>query len=71
MDHAPLKRRMSEFGGVVLFNNDGTKTLELGSFPDELRTESREPSQSDDPQEDQPHDNGDSQEMSLNTPAAE
>jgi len=71
MDRSALKARFAEFGGVILFNNDKTMTLELGSFPDELRTESREPSQSDDPQEEQPHDSGNSQEMSLNTPAEE
>jgi len=71
MDKAPFKRRLAEFGGVILFQNDGEKTLELGSFPDELRTVSADNSQSDPGEEEQPHDSGDSQEKSLNTPPAE
>lgn len=71
MDRTALKRRFEEFGGVVLFNNDKTTTLELGSFPDELRHPSRDPSENDSSEEEQPHDSGNSQEMSLNTPAEE
>lgn len=71
MDKAPFKRRLQEFGGVILFENDGTKTLELGSFPDELRTPSPENSQADPPQEEQPHDSGNHQEMSLNSQSSE
>jgi len=71
MDHAPLKRRIQEFGGVILFNNDKTKTLELGSFPDELRVPSPENSQSDPSEEEQPHDSGNHQENSLNSQAEE
>lgn len=41
MDHAPLKRRLQEFGGVVYFDKDDTIELLLGSLPDELRVPSR------------------------------
>lgn len=70
MDKAPLKRRLQEFGGVILFQNDGTKVLELGSFPDELRSPSPDNSEQDDLVE-QPHDNGNHQEMSLNALSSE
>lgn len=71
MDHAPFKRRLEEFGGVILFNNDGTKTLELGSFPDELRTPSPDNSQEDSSDENEPHEDGNHQEKSLNSQASE
>lgn len=69
MDKAPFKRRLQEFGGVILFQNDGEKTLELGSFPDELRTPSPDASQVDPSEEEQPHDSGNHQESALNSPS--
>jgi len=73
MDHAALKRRFEEFGGVILFKKeDGhvVRELELGSFPDELRSPSPDNSEQDDPVE-QPHDIGNHQEMSLNAQSSE
>lgn len=68
MDKAPLKRRFQEFGAVMLFENDGTRTLELGSFPDELRTPSPDVSQS---SQEQPHEDGNHQDIALNSQSSE